>query len=147
MYDYELFAKLEFEVSVSDKQKINDLKDSLTKSNGIKDVEVREDLNRIYVKTSLPTAIVHEKIENLTGNLAVLRGMGSGISNSVENLDAAVCELSNDEHLSLNIKGVIRFVQLDEQRCAIDGIVDGLTPGEHAFNICEYGDLSNGCKK
>jgi copper chaperone for superoxide dismutase len=93
---------------------------------------------------------VHEKIENLAGSLAVLKGMGSGIgvngNSKLENLDAAVCELNNDENLPLNIKGVIRFVQLDEEHCAIDGIVDGLAPGPHAFNVCEFGDLSNGCK-
>jgi hypothetical protein len=94
----------------------------------------------------LPTNLVQNELEHLTNNLAILRGMGSSLQTSVKNLDAAVAEISSDDETnrSVNIKGVIRFVQLDDDYCAIDGVIDGLEPGEHAINVFEFGDLSNG---
>ena len=41
---------------------------------------------------------------------------------------------------------VVRFVQLDDSNCAIDGTIDGLSAGLHAITVCEYGDISNGCE-
>ena len=111
---------------------------------GVKNIEVKQNESRVLVTTVLPTSVVHQMLESTLGTPAVLKGMGSGIANT--NLDAAVCEISQDETLPLDIKGVIRFVQLDQENCAIDGVVDGLQPGPHALSICEFGNLSNGCK-
>ena len=73
--------------------------------------------------------------------------MGSPLEKAIKNIDSAVVEISNDETKPFNIKGVIRFVQLDEKHCAIDGTVDGLNSGQYAINIHEYGDLTDGFKK
>ena len=44
------------------------------------------------------------------------------------------------------VQGIVRFVQLDEATCLIDGTLDGLTPGqEHGLAVHECGDLSQGC--
>ena len=90
---------------------------------------------------------MHQEIEKNARSLAVLRGMGSTLNISIKNLDTAVAEMSSDETKPYNIKGVIRFVQLDDQHCAIDGTVDGLEKGEHAMHIFEYGDLSDGFQR
>ncbi len=52
--------------------------------------------------------------------------MGSSLEKAIKNIDSAVAEISNEESSAFNIKGVIRFVQLDEENCAIDGTVDGI---------------------
>jgi copper chaperone for superoxide dismutase len=44
------------------------------------------------------------------------------------------------------IKGVIRFIEIPDG-CIIDGIVKGLSAGEHGMHIHEYGDITNGCKR
>lgn len=46
--------------------------------------------------------------------------MGSNMS---QNLESAVAEITNDENRPHNINGVIRFVQIDQDHCAIDGTI------------------------
>lgn len=46
----------------------------------------------------------------------------------------------------LGINGVIRFVQINENECVIDGTIDGLSPGKHGIHVYDCGDLSNGCE-
>jgi len=46
-----------------------------------------------------------------------------------------------------DVKGVVRFIQLDENECVIDGVVDGLTPGPHGLHVHECGDISAGCQR
>lgn len=58
-------------------------------------------------------------------------------------LGAAVAALTS----SGNIRGVVRFLQKDENHCIVDGTIDGLTPGEHGLHVYEYGDISGGCTK
>jgi len=38
-----------------------------------------------------------------------------------------------------------RCDQVDRERCVIEGVVDGLTPGAHGLAIHETGDVSRGC--
>ena len=59
---------------------------------------------------------------------------------------AAVSIISDFENRPKPIRGVVRFVQIDENNCAIDGTIDGLSPGSHALNVCDYGDISRGCE-
>ncbi len=91
----------------------------------------------MYVDTILPTSIIHKEIEINLNKLAVLKGMGSAINDSmITKTDSAVAEImSDDNNKSHCIRGVIRFVQLDNEKCAIDGTVDGLSPGEHAIHV------------
>lgn len=37
------------------------------------------------------------------------------------------------------VQGVVRFLQLSEERCLIDGTIDGLEPGAHGLHT--LGDL------
>lgn len=59
--------------------------------------------------------------------------------------NSAVAIVSNDVN---QIKGVIRFsLPANEAHgCVVDGVIDGLTSGQHGIHIHECGDISNGCK-
>lgn len=60
---------------------------------------------------------------------------------------SAVAIVSNDKN---QIKGVIRFTTSNDdahvQGCVVDGVIDGLAPGDHGIHIHENGDISNGCE-
>lgn len=43
------------------------------------------------------------------------------------------------------IQGVVRFLQLSEGRCLIDGTIDGLEPGKHGLHVHTLGDLTLDC--
>lgn len=45
------------------------------------------------------------------------------------------------------IQGVVRFLQLSEERCLIDGTVDGLKPGLHGLHVHALGDLTQDCSR
>ena len=45
------------------------------------------------------------------------------------------------------VKGVVRFLQTDDDTCVVDGTLDGLTPGLHGLHIHECGDISQGCER
>ncbi|XP_073461242.1 copper chaperone for superoxide dismutase isoform X3 [Aquarana catesbeiana] len=66
----------------------------------------------------------------------------SSLQNVQENLGAAVAMMSGEGSL----QGVVRFLQVSEDTCVIDGTVDGLSPGLHGLHIHEFGDNSAGCK-
>jgi len=65
----------------------------------------------------------------------------------IENV-SAVSILGGRSGYSINnlIKGVIRFIEIPDG-CIIDGIVKGLSLGEHGMHIHEYGDITNGCNR
>lgn len=43
------------------------------------------------------------------------------------------------------VQGVVRFLQISEDRCLIDGTIDGLEPGAHGLHVHELGDLTQDC--
>jgi copper chaperone for superoxide dismutase len=144
---------LEFEIKdlyINEKEN-EKLKLNLLQNKGIKSVETNfnEIERKILIETNLPSAVVQKQLEDETNTKAVLRGIGSSrdsISNKMRQT-AAVSIISSFDDLIKPIRGVVRFVQLDDKTCAIDGTIDGLNAGYHAINICEYGDISNGCQR
>lgn len=44
-----------------------------------------------------------------------------------------------------NVQGVVRFLQLSEEACLIDGTIDGLDPGPHGLHVHTLGDLTRDC--
>lgn len=68
-----------------------------------------------------------------TGMKVRIRGYGNA---GGENLGAAVVEFRTEPVL-----GVLRLIQIAQDRLVIEGTVDGLSPGLHAVHIHEYGDL------
>ena len=45
------------------------------------------------------------------------------------------------------VRGLVRMVQVTPEQCVVEGTVDGLTPGQHAIQVHQYGDLSEGCAR
>lgn len=61
----------------------------------------------------------------------------------VSDLGVAVAMLSG----AGRVQGVVRFLQLSEDRCLIDGTIDGLEPGAHGLHVHELGDLTLDCMR
>jgi copper chaperone for superoxide dismutase len=145
------FSKLEFEVKdLKNDGDIEKLKSNLLQKKGITSIQtvVNENESKIFVETTLPSAVVQKQIERETNTIAILRGMGTSNWTREKYLtSAAVSIISNFDELLKPIRGVVRFVQLDDSHCAIDGTIDGLKSGHHSINICEFGDISKGCER
>nr|CAD7602575.1 unnamed protein product [Timema genevievae] len=88
--------------------------------------------------------------EKVRGCLSALEGV-KGFQVSLEKQMpgpqvAAVAMLGGETGCGLGpVKGVVRFLQMEQDRCLIDGTIDGLEPGHHGLHIHELGDLSGGC--
>ena len=101
-------------------------------------VDVDNDL--VLVDTVLPSGRVQELLER-TGKLVVFRGIGSSNGKSTIGCssEAAVAIFQDVE-----VNGLVRLVQMDEQCCVVEGTIDGLGAGMYHLQVCEYGDLSQG---
>ncbi|XP_063801225.1 copper chaperone for superoxide dismutase isoform X2 [Pseudophryne corroboree] len=129
-------CKLEFAVQMTCEKCVNAVKSSLQGVKGVQDVTVSLESESVIVKTTLPALEVQSLLES-TGRRAVLKGMGN---NAAQNLGAAVVIMSGEG----KVQGVVRFLQVSENTCVIDGSIDGLSPGLHGLHIHEFGDLSGG---
>jgi copper chaperone for superoxide dismutase len=140
-------TKLEFEVKDLEQRNSEQIRESLMKRHGIHNAVVDAEQNKIFVETNLPSSVILNQIERESQSIAVLRGMGtSGWTNEKRQTCAAVSIISNFDERPKPIRGVVRFVQIDDNNCAIGGTIDGLSPGSHALNVCEFGDISRGCE-
>jgi len=86
-------------------------------------------------------------LETNTGMKTILRGQGA-IADNLGCAYTAIRErfengLINDRG---KVIGVVRFIQLSENRLLVEAELDGLVPGLHGIHIHEYGDLSHGYK-
>lgn len=123
---------IEFAVQMKCESCVKSIEKNLTNVDGIKNVNIDLKRNTVIVDTSLSTEDVKRRIES-TGRKVVVKGMDGNL--------AAVSILGAGAN---NIRGVIRFSQLHNNLCVIDGTVDGLTPVLHKVSIHECGDLSKG---
>ncbi|KAM9500426.1 copper chaperone for superoxide dismutase [Clarias gariepinus] len=129
-------ATLEFAVQMSCESCVRAVKGALENQPGVQAVQVDLAREEVLVETSLSTRAVQDLIES-TGRRAVLKGIGG----SQPDLGAAVAMLSGTGA----VQGVVRFLQLSEKRCLIDGTIDGLEPGAHGLHVHELGDLTQDC--
>ncbi|KAG7330462.1 hypothetical protein KOW79_006684 [Hemibagrus wyckioides] len=129
-------AKLEFAVQMSCESCVRAVKGALEKQPGVHSVQVDLAREEVLVETSLSTQEVQGLIES-TGRRAVLKGIGG----SEADLGVAVAMVSG----AGRVQGVVRFLQLSEDRCLIDGTIDGLEPGAHGLHVHELGDLTLDC--
>merc|ERR1711974_215715 len=99
-----------------DENKVSELLDSL---DGVE--EHSEDWTKqlVLVKASLTSVQVAEALEK-TGKQVRIRGLGN---QDKSNLGAAVCILQREK-----VKGVVRFIQLSEERVLVEATVHGLSP-------------------
>ncbi|KAH0947694.1 hypothetical protein HN011_004304 [Eciton burchellii] len=112
----------------------------LVGSKGLRSVAAVDSItadNIIAVESNIPSYIIQEKIES-TGCVAMFRGYEEEVT--------ALSTLGGRSGYSIkkSIRGLVRFIEIPDG-CVIDGIVNGLSPGEHGMHIHEYGDISNGC--
>lgn len=130
-------AKIEFAVNMTCQKCVDSVRNSLTDTRDIKNVDVSLEKGSVVVETTLPYSVIQERIEK-AGKTAVLKGYGDSTS--------AVSMLGGQSGYSINdqIMGVVRFAQTAEG-CVIDGTIDGLDPGLHGIHIHECGDISDGC--
>ncbi|KAF3837212.1 hypothetical protein F7725_004676 [Dissostichus mawsoni] len=118
-------TKLEFAVQMTCESCAVKVRAALEGKPGVTSVSVDLGKEEVLVDSTLTTAEVQALIES-TGRRAVLKGMGG----SEQDLGSAVAMLAGGGR----IQGVVRFLQLSEQRCLIDGTIDGLEPGPHGLH-------------
>uniref|UniRef100_A0A8D0GLC5 Superoxide dismutase copper chaperone n=1 Tax=Sphenodon punctatus TaxID=8508 RepID=A0A8D0GLC5_SPHPU len=104
---------------------------------GLHVLDVQLGSQTVLVETRLSTEKVRELLES-TGRRAVLKGMGGIVPH---NLGAAVAVLSGTR----GVQGVVRFLQVSQERCLVDGTIDGLAPGLHGLHVHEFGDITSFC--
>ncbi|XP_031617746.1 copper chaperone for superoxide dismutase [Contarinia nasturtii] len=127
-------STVEFAVQMSGPGCAEKVKQSL---NSVGTVNIDIPSGRVVVDSDMPWIEIQEKIEE-TGRRAVLSGFG-------EKSAVAIVKDVDDK-----IKGVVRFSSTPDDAhtsgCVVDGVIDGLTPGQHGLHIHECGDISNGCE-
>ncbi|KAL1286898.1 CCS [Ovibos moschatus] len=133
----ETACTLEFAVQMICQSCADAVRTSLQGIAGVQSVEVQLENQMVLVQTTLPSQEVQALLEG-TGRQAVLKGMGSGLS---QNLGAAVAILGGPGP----VQGVVRFLQLTPERCLIEGTIDGLQPGLHGLHVHQFGDLTRNC--
>ncbi|KAK2899924.1 copper chaperone for superoxide dismutase-like isoform X2 [Channa argus] len=129
-------TKLEFAVQMTCESCADKVRAALEGKPGVKSVSIDVIKEEVLVESALTSAEVQALLES-TGRRAVLKGMGG----SEQDLGAAVVMLAGVGP----IQGVVRFLQLNEERCLIDGTIDGLTPGPHGLHVHTLGDLTQDC--
>ncbi|XP_033734618.1 copper chaperone for superoxide dismutase-like [Pecten maximus] len=132
---------MEFAVKMTCEGCAKSVRSALEGVDGIKSVKINLENEQVIVEGTLPSNSVKDLIE-ATGKPAVLQGYGSSTVAKPKQTAAAVAMM---EAGNTNVKGVVRFVQTDNDTCVVDGTMDGLPPGRHGLFIHECGDLSNGC--
>merc|ERR1711879_867746 len=70
-----------------------------------------------------------------TGKQVRIRGLGN---QDKSNLGAAVCILQREK-----VKGVVRFIQMGEERVLVEATVHGLSPGKHGIHIHKTGNIQD----
>ncbi|XP_007563647.1 copper chaperone for superoxide dismutase isoform X1 [Poecilia formosa] len=134
--DTERPAKLEFAVQMTCESCAEKVRAALEGKPGVKSVSIDLSKELVLVEAALTSTEVQSLIES-TGRRAVLKGIGG----SEQDLGAAVAMLSG----AGSIQGVVRFLQLSEEDCLIDGTIDGLEPGPHGLHVHTLGDLTQDC--
>ncbi|XP_074480386.1 copper chaperone for superoxide dismutase [Sebastes fasciatus] len=129
-------TKLEFAVQMTCESCAVQVRAALEGKPGVTSVSVDVGKEEVLVESTLTSAEVHALIES-TGRRAVLKGIGG----SQQDLGSAVAMLAGVR----KIQGVVRFLQLSEDRCLIDGTIDGLEPGPHGLHVHTLGDLTLDC--
>uniref|UniRef100_UPI0037E7D412 copper chaperone for superoxide dismutase n=1 Tax=Semicossyphus pulcher TaxID=241346 RepID=UPI0037E7D412 len=129
-------TKLEFAVQMTCESCADKVRAALEGKTGVQSVSIDVGKMEVLVESALTSAEVQALIES-TGRRAVLKGIGG----SERDLGSAVAMMAGVG----NIVGVVRFLQLSEERCLIDGTVDGLEPGPHGLHVHTLGDLTQDC--
>ncbi|XP_010745782.3 copper chaperone for superoxide dismutase [Larimichthys crocea] len=134
--DTERTAKLEFAVQMTCDSCADKVRAALQDKPGVTSVSIDVGKEEVLVESALTSAEVQALIES-TGRRAVLKGIGG----SEQDHGSAVAMMAGVG----KIQGVVRFLQLSEGQCLIDGTIDGLEPGPHGLHVHTLGDLTQDC--
>ncbi|XP_003978083.2 copper chaperone for superoxide dismutase isoform X1 [Takifugu rubripes] len=134
--DSDRTTKVEFAVQMTCESCADQVRAALQGKPEVKSVSIDVSKEEVLVESSLSSTEVQALIEN-TGRRAVLKGIGG----SERDLGSAVAMLAG----AGNIQGVVRFLQLSDKACLIDGTIDGLDPGPHGLHVHTLGDLTQDC--
>ncbi|KAJ8007922.1 hypothetical protein DPEC_G00099210 [Dallia pectoralis] len=135
--DTDRTLKLEFAVQMTCRRCAEAVRSALEGKPGVKSVSVDVGKEEVLVESALTSQEVQRLIES-TGRRAVLKGIGG----PEQDLGAAVAMMAG----SSGVQGVVRFLQLSQERCLIDGTIDGLEPGAHGLHVHTLGDLTQDCQ-
>ncbi|KAG8006061.1 Copper chaperone for superoxide dismutase [Nibea albiflora] len=127
---------LEFAVQMTCESCADKVRAALQDQPGVTSVRIDVAKEEVLVESTLTTADVQALIES-TGRRAVLKGIGG----SEQDRGSAVAMMAGVG----NVQGVVRFLQLSEGHCLIDGTIDGLEPGPHGLHVHTLGDLTQDC--
>ncbi|KAF2893870.1 hypothetical protein ILUMI_12311 [Ignelater luminosus] len=125
-------TKIEFAVQMTCEKCVSAVRKSLDVA-GVEKVDVNLQTGSVVVDTTLTTEDIQKRLES-SGRKAVVKGLAGSL--------AGVAILDTGNH---NVQGVVRFVQINQNTCIVDGTIDGLNPGVHGLFVHETGDISRGC--
>ncbi|XP_054853158.1 copper chaperone for superoxide dismutase [Eublepharis macularius] len=131
-------CRLEFAVQMTCQNCVEAVQAALQEVPGVQVLDVNLDSQSVLLETNLQTEKVQSLLES-TGRKAVLKGMGGTVPQPFGN--AAVAMVSGPGL----VQGVVRFLQVSEEKCLIDGTIDGLEFGPHGLHVHEFGDISGFC--
>jgi len=138
----EISSTAEFSVNMTCSSCERKIKSALQKY-GIQHFQIDLASQRVRVTSSKQTEDLKSILEE-SGKVAVLVGVGG--EEVGRSLGAAVAMVGKDgDYFTPGTQGVIRFNQLDKNRCVVEGTIDGLPPGDHGLAVHETGDVSEGC--
>ena len=132
---------MEFAVEMTCQSCVSVIEHVLKFTEGVQSFNINLHDEQVTVQTYLPSGKVQQILEE-TGRKAILRGHGTTQDGIQNHIGAGVSIMSGEN----NIQGVVRFVQVDRERCIVDGTIDGLQKGLHGLHIHELGDISDGCE-
>ncbi|XP_010896750.2 copper chaperone for superoxide dismutase [Esox lucius] len=135
--DTDTTMKLEFAVQMTCDSCAEAVRSALEGKPGVQSVSVDMGKGEVLVESTLTSHQVQSLIES-SGRRAVLKGIGG----PEQDLGAAVAMIGG----SGCVQGVVRFLQLSQDRCLIDGTIDGLEPGAHGLHVHTLGDLTQDCQ-
>jgi len=112
----------------------NKIEEDLKRVEGLNVVEIDVDKQKLLIELNDKSSTAHEiqsSIETKLGIPTVIKGIGDSI--------AAVSEIQGLD----DIVGVVRFTQLLNKSCLVDGVIDGIrNKNNYSLKIHEFGDLS-----
>uniref|UniRef100_A0A0B7AA38 Superoxide dismutase copper chaperone n=2 Tax=Arion vulgaris TaxID=1028688 RepID=A0A0B7AA38_9EUPU len=132
-------TKMEFAVEMRSPCCVDRVKDALGGLKGVKSIDVNLATQRLVIEGDVLADTIRDTVEKRTGMAAVLLGHGS----SLHNFGAGVAAISIGNS---DVRGLLRFVQVDPTTCFVEGSLDKLPTPEPVFlTVHETGDVSDGC--
>ncbi|KAI8865938.1 copper chaperone for superoxide dismutase-like protein [Ramicandelaber brevisporus] len=136
-------TKTEFAVNMTCQSCVDSVQSALSAVPEIGTVDISlEDQQVVVTGNAAPSAVRRALLR--TGLHVIVRGQSSAAGT---HLGAAVCILhptgpARALYGDKELRGLVRFVQADEETCLVDVTVDGLSAGLHGIHIGASGNLS-----